>query len=128
MPVAHPATVRAPEFFCAVWFGPLVKLGAWLTNKTVIVNVCGALVSTPPLAVPPSSCSRTVTVADPLALAAGVYVNVPFAAIVGCAVNSAVLSLPTIKFSVCPASFAGPALIPVAHPATVCGPAFSSRV
>ena len=31
---------------------------------TVIVKVCAALVSTPPLAVPPLSCSGTVTVAD----------------------------------------------------------------
>ena len=32
-----------------------------------MVNVCAALVSTPPFAVPPLSCSCTVTVAVPLA-------------------------------------------------------------
>ena len=46
----------------------------------VIVNVCGALVSTPLLAIPPLSWRRTVTVVVPLAAAAGVYVRVPFAA------------------------------------------------
>ena len=49
-----------------------MKLGASLTAVTVIVKVCVALVSTPPLAVPPSSVIVTVTVAVPLALAAGV--------------------------------------------------------
>ena len=47
-------------------FGLLIGL----TAVTVIVNVCGSLVSTPPLAVPPSSWIRTVTVTVPLALAA----------------------------------------------------------
>src|SRR5207249_813673 len=42
------------------------------TLLTVIVNVCGAPVSLPPLAVPPSSCRRTVTTALPTAPAAGV--------------------------------------------------------
>jgi len=36
------------------------------------VNVWSALVSTPPLAVPPSSLRLTVTVAEPFASAAGV--------------------------------------------------------
>ena len=43
----------------------MVKLGASLTGVTLMVKVCGALVSTPPLAVPPSSWMRTVTVAEP---------------------------------------------------------------
>ena len=48
-----------------------MKLGASLTGVTVMVNVCAALVSTPPLAVPPLSCGKlTVTVAVPLASAA----------------------------------------------------------
>ena len=50
----------------------MVKLGASLTAVTVMVKVWVALVSTPPLAVPPSSWMLTVTVAVPLALAAGV--------------------------------------------------------
>ena len=72
MPVAQPATVCAPASSSTVWSAPFVKLGASLTAVTVIVKVCAALVSTPPLAVPPLSCSVTVTVAVPLALAAGV--------------------------------------------------------
>jgi hypothetical protein len=49
-----------------------VKLGASFTGSTVIVNDTGALVSLPPFAVPPSSCAVTLTVAAPLASAAGV--------------------------------------------------------
>ena len=49
-----------------------MKLGASLTAVTVIVKVCGADVSTPPLAVPPLSESVSVIVAVPLALGAGV--------------------------------------------------------
>ena len=51
--------------------------GASFTGVTVIVKVCAALVSAPPLAVPPLSWIWTVTVAVPLALAAGVYVSLP---------------------------------------------------
>ena len=50
------------------WFtiyNPETKVGAWLTNRIVIVNVCGALVSTPPFAVPPSSRATSVIVAEP---------------------------------------------------------------
>jgi hypothetical protein len=43
-----------------------------LTGAIVIVNALGLLVSLPPAAVPPSSTARTVTVATPLASAAGV--------------------------------------------------------
>ena len=39
---------------------------------TLMVKVCAALVFTPPFAVPPLSCSVTVTVAEPVAFAAGV--------------------------------------------------------
>src|SRR6516225_5734194 len=72
MLVAQPATVCGPASSKTVWSAPLTKLGASFTGVTVIVNVCGALVSTPPLAVPPSSWARTVTVAHPLASGAGV--------------------------------------------------------
>jgi hypothetical protein len=37
-----------------------------------MVKVCGLLVSLPPSALPPSSTARTVTIAEPLASAAGV--------------------------------------------------------
>ena len=53
--VAQPATVCAPASSSTVWSAPFVKDGASLTSVTVIVNVCGADVSTPPFAVPPSS-------------------------------------------------------------------------
>ena len=45
-----------------------MKFGPSFTGVTVIVKVCGALVSLPP----PPSCRRTVTVAEPFASAAGV--------------------------------------------------------
>src|SRR5258705_110389 len=70
--VAQPGTVCGPESSRTDWSAPLMKLGASLTNATLILNVCGTLVSTPPLAVPPLSCNCTVTVAEPLLLATGV--------------------------------------------------------
>ncbi len=76
-------------------------------SNTVIVKLCGALVSTPPFAVPPSSCSRTVTFATPIWLGASVKVNVPLGATAGCTENGAVLSLVTMKFSACPLHSAG---------------------
>src|SRR5205085_822875 len=51
-------------------FGPAVKPGASLTPTMLRVKVCGALVSWPPLAVPPLSWARTVTVATPKAFGA----------------------------------------------------------
>ena len=52
-------------------------VGASFTGVIVIVNVCAALVSTPPFAVPPLSWILTVTIAEPFACGADVYVNVP---------------------------------------------------
>ena len=72
MSVAQPVTVCAPASSFTVSSAPLVKLGASLTGVTVIVNVWTRCVSTPPLAVPPLSWICTLTVAEPLALAAGV--------------------------------------------------------
>ncbi len=67
----------------------MTKLGAELMRLTVIVKVCAADVSTPPLAVPPLSCSKTVTVAVPKAFSAGVYVSVPVVgSMLGPAANS----------------------------------------
>src|SRR5207248_2449971 len=71
---------------------PGVNDGASLTGLTVMVNVCGAEVSTPPFAVPPLSCSVTVTVAVPLASGAGVKVRTPLGEIDGCDEKSALLS------------------------------------
>ena len=45
---------------------PTVRLRRRPYRMTVIVKVCGALVSLPPLAVPPSSTARTVIVAEPI--------------------------------------------------------------
>src|SRR5438270_836767 len=121
MAVAQPATVCGSEERRVGWLAPLVKLGASLTEVTVMVKVWAALVSTPPLAVPPLSCSWTVTVAVPLALAASVEVSVPLTAeTVGCAEKSALLVLLTMKFSAWPLSSDGPAEMAVAQPATVC--------
>ena len=106
-----------------------MKLGAVFTPVTVIVNVCGADVSTPPLAVPPLSESVSVIVAVPATPGASVYVSVPVDDTAGPALNSAGLVLPvTLKVSVCAASSAGPALIAVAHGVTVCAPEFSVTV
>src|SRR5437764_5246122 len=63
---------------------PGVNDGASLTGLTVMVNVCGAEVSTPPFAVPPLSCSVTVMVAVPLASGAGVKVRTPLGETDGC--------------------------------------------
>ena len=92
------------------------------------MKVCARLASLPPLAVPPLSCNWTVTVAEPLALPAAVKVNVPFAAMAGCAENNGWLLLLTIKSRSCADSFAVPALIAVAHVPTVCGPESSETV
>ena len=60
---------------------------------TLIVKVCGADVSDPPLAVPPSSFNTTVIVAEPLASGAAVYVSVPVGLIAGATLNSGWLLL-----------------------------------
>ena len=75
----------------------LVTVGALLV--TVRVKVCGALVSTPPLAVPPLSMAVTVTVATPGVLP-GVKVSVPSLAIAGWVVKRALLLLLTWNASV----------------------------
>ncbi len=72
MPVAQPPTTCGPLSIRTSWPAPAVKPGVSLTAATAIVSVWGALVSLPPSAVPPSSWARTVTVAVPLAFAAGV--------------------------------------------------------
>ncbi len=73
------ATVCAPASSSTVWLGlaVMVKEGASFTAFTVIVNCTCADVLLPPLAVPPSSLSVTVTVDDPLASTSGVKESVP---------------------------------------------------
>src|SRR5690349_4026581 len=51
---------------------PAVNAGASFTGSTVSAKVTGALWSTPPFDVPPSSCATTLTVATPFAFGAGV--------------------------------------------------------
>ena len=58
--------------------GVTVRTGASFTEFTVIVKV-RVFVSSPPLAVPPSSLTVTVIVAVPCWLATGVYLSVPVA-------------------------------------------------
>jgi hypothetical protein len=91
--------------------GAKAKVGASFTAETVMTKVCAALVSTPPLAVPPESCIVTDTVAVPFAFAAGVKVSVPLALIAGCTLKRALLLFVTVKLTVCVDSSAGPELM-----------------
>ena len=100
--------------------------GASFTGVTVRRKVCGALVSTPLLFVPPLSCAMTVTVAVPVAFVAGVKVSVPLAASAGGTLKRASLLLVTVKESVwVPPSLS---LRLLAKPLTVCAPASSATV
>ena len=94
----------------------LAKAGASSTGvKTTLnwlSNVAEAL-STPTLAVPPSSRTTMVTVAVPLAFVAVVKVNVPSAAIAGWVANRLVLLLLNTKLMACEASLAGPTEVAV---------------
>src|SRR5207237_88126 len=130
MLVAQLANVFGPASSSEVTSGPLVKLGGSLTAVTVMVKVCGALVSLPPLAVPPSSLAMTVTWATPLASAAVWNVSVPLASSAGRAANRASLSVVRVNVTVWPAatSSGGPARMLVAQLATDRGPASSRTV
>src|ERR671925_614921 len=105
-----------------------MKLGASFTAPTLIVKVWGALVSTPPLAVPPLSTALTVTVAAPLASAVGVYVSFPLDATAGWTAKRPVLSAETLNVTVWGDSPAGPGEMAVAQPATDFGPPSSSTL
>ena len=94
-----------------------MAVGASLTAVTETVKVWGALVSIPPLAVPPSSCNITVTTATPFAFAAGVNESVPVGEIAGGLEKRVGLSLETMKFKIWPTSDGLPGLIEVAQPA-----------
>src|ERR1700754_2452747 len=82
MPVAHTAEY-APLSSLTVTLPPGVNDGASLTALTVIVNDCGAAVSAPPFAVPPSSESVTVIVELPNALVLNVKLSTPVGEIDG---------------------------------------------
>ena len=106
----------------------MVSVGASFDAISVIINVCAALVATPPLAVPPVSWAITVTVAVPLAFAAGVKVSVPPALMAGWALKRALVVFVTVKLTVCADSSAGPAEMLAAKPLWVCAPASSATV
>ncbi len=129
-PVVMPAkfTVCNPAVFATLRLAMAASVGASFTAVTLIVKVCGALVSTPPKAVPPLSCATTVTVAEPFAFVAGVKVSVPLDAMAGCVRNSALLSFVTAKVTTWPDSFAGPGEMPVRKLAVVLAPESSSTV
>ena len=63
--------------------------------------------------------------ADPLALVAEVNVSTPLELIAGWVLNKLLLSFVTVNVSAWPDSSLGPLLRLVAHPLTVCAPAFS---
>ena len=65
-----------------------------MTAVTVMVKVCDAEVSIPPLAVPPLSCTVTVKSELPVAFAAGVKLSVPSVPMLGPALNKAALLTP----------------------------------
>jgi len=96
-----------------------LAVGGSFCEVTLIVNVTGAEVSTPPFAVPPLSWSATVMSAEPNAFAVGVNVSTPVALIAGATLKSAAFVLPvTLNVSVWPSSNGeGPLLIAVAQAA-----------
>ncbi len=99
--VAHGVTVCAPASSLTVTSAPWVNEGGWLTWLTVMVKLCGAEVSTPPLAVPPLSCRSSVIVAVPKLFTAGVKVSTPVGEIDGAAEKRPGLVSPvTLKVTV----------------------------
>ena len=106
-----------------------MNVGGSLTPVTVIVKVWVALVSSPPLAMPPLSWSSIVIVALPTPAAAGVNVSVPVGPTAGWTAKSALSVLfVTENATVWADSFAGPSLIAVAQPGIECAPEFSRTV
>ena len=105
--------------------------GGSLTAVTVMVKTWAELVSTPPLAVPPSSWRVAHTLVLPLASAAGVKVSTPAALNPGWPENRGLSSLVRVKASDCPVSstaVTGPGRMVVAQPGMTCGPASSNTV
>src|SRR5262249_12833861 len=90
-------------------------LGGGVVPVTVMVNVCTALVSTPPLAVPPLSCMRTLTRACRGAPVAGEADLVPIESIAGCVQTRLLLSLLRITSNVRADSLVAPAEMFVAQ-------------
>ena len=121
--LASTASGVGPAFWCTDNPTSFAALGGSLTGSTVIVNVCSEKF-TPPLAVPPLSVRRTVTVASPLRFAPGVNVSVPLEATAGATEKSVAFVSPVMVKPVSdwPVSLAGPTMAPVAQPTTVLAP------
>ncbi len=104
----------------------LMAVGGSLAAFTVMVKVCPGLVSTPPLAVPPSSCTCTSKVDEPCTLAAVVKERSPLVLTTGPVAKR--VGLETLDTMYCwtfwDDSSVGPG-VKAAQPATVCGPASS---
>src|SRR5947207_2767639 len=84
----------------------------------LMVKLIVALVSTPPLRVPPLSCATTVMTALPKVLSAGVKDRLPDGSSDGCTANrTGLLLLRMMKFSSWPVSFGAPGPMLVAHAA-----------
>ena len=83
MEVAQEGNTWGPQSSRTARFEPATNEGGSLTGLTLIVNACEAEESEPPFAVPPLSCSTTVTIAEPFASAAGVYVRDPLLSTAG---------------------------------------------
>ena len=131
MAVAQLGTVCAPASSLTVWLAPGVKLGASLTavdrdrRSVCVARLVHAAVGRAAVVVEPQRDRRgaegvgrrRVGQRCRLALTAGPAEN-----------SAALVLLVTVKVSVWPDSSAGPALIAVAQPGTVCAPASSSTV
>ena len=89
--------------FGAIWLSPftssaLITLCQTWAFVIRIVNVCSSLVSMPPLAVPPSSISLTVTCAIPTTFGFGVNLRLPVSgSIAGPAANRGLLWCSTLS-------------------------------
>src|SRR5947209_1955547 len=95
--VAQLASVWGPASSRTVGSAPRVKLGGSLTPLTLMLKVWPALVSTPPLAVPPLSFATTVIVAVPTASDARASDLVPVEEIAGAVLNRPGFVLPVTR-------------------------------
>ena len=119
----------APLSSPTVTVEPAVKTGTSFTELTVTRKVWSAAVSTPLLAVPPSSDRVTVTREVPNWSSAGVKVRVPLVALTaGCTLKSVVSPATTVKVNTWPDSLVAPLSMAVAQLAVVYPPLSSSTV
>ena len=127
MLVAQPATVCAPASSSTVWFGALgearrvVDAGSRDRERLRGARVDAAVRRAAVVAQRTRDVGRRRS-----AFGAGCRSACRSGATAGCVENSAGLSLLTLNVRAWPASSAGPALMPVAQPATVCAPVSSN--